>query len=138
MRARGSIPFLLFALVTAACTHPSAPPKHALVHAAKAPSPTAVAPSDLLVLGSGTTVASLEARSSSLLYEGAAVPALGDWSQLFSAISSGGSTSLEQRGTASGIVTASRRIEGDLAIRTVSADGQEVALMPPLPRGSSP
>jgi DNA-binding beta-propeller fold protein YncE len=137
MRSRGSIPFLLFALVTAACTHPAAAPK-SVAHAPKVQSPAAAAPSDLLVLGSETTIASLDARSSSLVYEGAAAPALGDWSQLFSATSSGGSTTVEQRSAASGIVTASRRIEGDLAIRAVSADGQHVALMAPPPAGASP
>jgi hypothetical protein len=137
MRARGSIAFLLFALVMAACTNASTPLKRAVVRSPHERSPASAAPADLLVLGSGTTVASLDPRTGSLVFEGAAVPALSDWSQLFSTTRSGGWTTLEERAAVTGIVATTRRLKGDLAIRAVSADGQEVALMAPLPKGTT-
>lgn len=122
MRARGLLPLL--ALVLASCT----------AQGTNEP-PT---PEQAVVLGSSSGVVSLHPATGSVLFDGAGVPALGDWSTVFSTKSSGRNTILEARNSATGEIGSSVSIPGTLSVRVASRDGSQVALMPPLPAGSSP
>lgn len=123
MRARGLLPLL--ALVLASCTAEGTeePPK---------------VPEQAVVLGSSSGVVSLHPATGSVLFDGAGVPALGDWSTVFSTKFSGRNTILEARNSATGEIGSSVSIPGTLSVRVASRDGSQVALMRPLPAGSSP
>lgn len=97
----------------------------------------ALAGQDLL-LGSSNGVVSLNAGSGAVTFQGEGVPALGTWSSVFSTSVSAGSSLLEGRDTTSGKVLSSIEVPGELSVRIASADGSLVALMPPLPHGTSP
>jgi hypothetical protein len=97
----------------------------------------ALAGQDLLV-GSSNGVVSLNAGSGAVTFQGEGVPALGTWSSVFSTSVSGGTSLLEARDATSGEVLSSVEVPGELSVRIASADGSLVALMPPLPHGTSP
>jgi hypothetical protein len=122
MRTKGLLPLL--ALILAGCTDgrgmPPGPPEHAVL------------------LGSTDRVVSLDPRNGSVLFDGVGIPALGDWSMLFKTTPSGRNTILEARHSATGKVSSSVQVPGELGVRVASQDGSRVALMRPLPAGSSP
>jgi len=95
-------------------------------------------PERVVLLGSTAGVVSLDPRTGSVLFDGAGVPALGDWSMLFRTTFSEGNTILEARHSATGEVGSSVSIPGELSVRVASQDGSRVALMEPLPTGASP
>ena len=97
----------------------------------------ALAGQDLL-LGSSNGVVSLNAGSGAVTFHGEGVPALGTWSSVFTTSVSAGSSLLEARDAISGEVVSSVEVPGELSVRIASADGSLVALMPPLPHGTSP
>jgi hypothetical protein len=74
------------------------------------------------------------------VFAGVGVPALGDWSMLATATATArdGASTVNVTRSASGEPMGKARVNGDLAVRTVSADGSRVALMEPLPPGTSP
>jgi hypothetical protein len=101
-------------------------------------SPAASAHPDLLVVGAEGSVISIDPRTGERLFSGTGVLALSDWTALFSADHTGRDTVVRAMDIRSGDVLARAEIEGDLAIRSVSADAHLVALMAPLPIGMSP
>src|SRR5919106_5570805 len=123
MRRRGLAPLL--ALILASCTTEgtSGPPRP---------------PENAVLLGSSAGVTSLDPRDGRVLFDGDGVPTLGDWSMVFRTISSGGSTILEARRSATGEARSAVKIPGALSVRVASQDGSRVALMRPLPAGASP
>jgi hypothetical protein len=123
MRAKRFLPLL--ALILASCT-------------AQGTDGPATAPEHAVVLGSSSGVVSLHPANGSVLYDGAGVPALGDWSTIFSTTLSGRNTILEARDSATGKLASSVSIPGTLSVRVGSRDSSQVALMRPLPAGSSP
>jgi len=98
----------------------------------------APAPRELLVLGSSSGAAVVDAETGSELFAGVGVPALGDWSVLATATTKGDATVVRVTRDVSGQTVGTARVAGDLAVRTVSGDGTRVALMAPLPPGTSP
>jgi hypothetical protein len=95
-------------------------------------------PENVLLLGSSSGVVSIDPGTGSVLFDGAGVAALGDWSTVFTASMGGGTTSLEAVESATGEVLSTVPITGNLDIRVASSDGSQVALMAPLPEGGSP
>ncbi len=146
MRARWVAPFVGLAVAFTACGYGEGGLEAAPDRAAPAPpaapiapiAPAASAPRELLVLGSpfGTTV--LDERTGSELFSGVGVPGLGDPSVLATATVAGDTTVLRVTRASDGKAVARARVHGDLAIRAVSTDGSLVALMAPLPAGTSP
>lgn len=91
-----------------------------------------------LLLGSSHGVVSLDAGSGAVMFHGEGVPALGTWSSVFSTRIFEGVTLLETRDPSSGKIVSSVQVPGELDVRIAAADGSLVALMPPLPEGTSP
>jgi hypothetical protein len=91
-----------------------------------------------LLLGSSNGVVSLNAGSGAVTFQGEGVPALGTWSSVFSTKLYEGHSMLETRDASSGKLVSSVQVPGELGVRIASADGSLVALMPPLPHGTSP
>jgi hypothetical protein len=102
--------------------------------AAPAPKPAV----DLIVGNEGPGVAALVSDPGSVLFQGPAVPALGDWSELYTASHVGNHTVVQATPLSSDGVTGAGRVRGDLTIKTVSFDGTRVALGAPTPRGADP
>src|SRR5919197_2483310 len=88
---------------------------------------------DLLVLGTAQSVTAVASGTGHRLFSGAGVPALADWTELFTADRADGRTVLRAIGTRTGKVLARSSLPGDLAIGVVSSDAERVALMAPLP-----
>ena len=133
MRTRSSVLLLGSVAMLAACTQP-------VRHGAVAPStsPAERTSTHVVVLGTPNGVTAIDPTTGSVLFSAAGVPALADWSMLFSATPASGGTVLQARRASSGALASSTNITGQLAIRVVSDDGQDVALMAPLPAGRSP
>jgi hypothetical protein len=121
---------LLLAVVLTACT--SQGPGATDVEVASR------APEGVLLLGSDTGVRSVDPATGLILFQGTGVPALGDWSRLFTTTASGGDTILVGRDAATGAVVSRVSLPGELSVRVASGDGSQVALMAPLPEGRSP
>lgn len=129
MRARMLLPIL--AVVLTACTS-------AQQQRAKDVEAVPQAPGGVLLLGSDTGVRSVDPATGRILFQGTGVPALGDWSKMFTTTASGGDTLLEGRDAATGAVVSRESLSGELSVRVVSGDGAQAALMAPLPEGRSP
>jgi hypothetical protein len=135
MWTKRSILILMLATVSAACAsprpggvarpHPSAPPVHRQ-------------PGDLLILGSGRGLTAIDSSTGSILSATPGTPAVRDWSKVFTARHEGGMTLLQTMAVDTGQASFIAKLQGDLAIRVVSPDGVEVALMSPLPKGLTP
>ena len=97
-----------------------------------------VPPEDRLLVGTTSGVLSLDPTTGSVLSESPGVPALGNWAAVYTAALSEGATVLRGQEAATGNVTSSISLPGELGIRVVAFDGSKVALMPPLPEGASP
>jgi hypothetical protein len=123
MRTKGLFPLL--ALMLASCTTGGQD---------GSPGP----PENAVLLGSSTGVISLDPRDGSVLFDGVGVPALGDWSMVFRTTVSGRNTTLEARHAATGERASSISLPGELSVRVASRDGSRVALMRPLPAGTTP
>jgi hypothetical protein len=123
MRGKGLLP--LIALLLASCTVDGGdrPPSR---------------PDQAIVLGSSSSVVSLDPSTGAVLHDGRGVSSLGDWSTVFSTRAGGRNTTLEARNAATGDLTSTVSIPGTLSVRVASHDGSRVALMPPLSPGSSP
>jgi hypothetical protein len=125
MRARFVVVPVVLALA-AACTHrearpdPDSPPRGA------APA----APADIVVVGSGDEIGAVDAVTGSVLSAAAGAVAEADWSHVYTASASGGTTRIDRIETASGDITSSIRVRGDLVIRAVAPHGLAVAMMP--------
>jgi len=91
-----------------------------------------------LLLGSSNGVVSLNAGSGAVTFQGEGVPALGTWSSVFSTRIFESHSLLETRDASSGKVVSSVQVPGELDVRIAAADGSRVALMSPLPEGTSP
>jgi len=128
MRTRMS--FLLLAVVLAACT-PRQPRTTDVEQVARAPA-------GILLLGSSIGVRSVDPATGEVLFEGSGVPALGDWSKVFTTKVTGRATLLESSDVATGEVVSRVTVPGRLSVRVASGDGSLVALMAPLPDGRSP
>ncbi|HEV8572533.1 MAG TPA: PQQ-binding-like beta-propeller repeat protein [Actinomycetota bacterium] len=124
------MPLLVLAVVLSACT--SQQPR------ASNPGPVARAPQGILLLGSSIGVKSVDPSTGEVLFEGSGVPALGDWSNVFTTRVSGRATLLEASDAATGAVVSNVSVPGRLSVRVASADGSLVALMAPIPAGRSP
>lgn len=122
--------FLLLAVVLAACTPQQ--PRTTDVE------PVARAPGGILLLGSSIGVRSVDPATGEVLFEGSGVPALGDWSKVFTTEVTGRATLLESSDVATGEVVSRVTVPGRLSVRVASGDGSLVALMAPLPDGRSP
>jgi hypothetical protein len=121
---------LLIAVILAACT----------VQPRKAAGPEQarrIAPG-VLLLGSGTGVTSVDAATGRVVSQTIGVPALGNWTEVFTTTPAAGRTILETREAASGLVASKTSLPGELSVRVASADGSLVALMAPLPEGQGP
>ncbi|MGH2663783.1 MAG: YncE family protein [Actinomycetota bacterium] len=99
---------------------------------------SSIPPQDRLLVGTTSGVLSLDPTTGSVLSESPGVPGLGNWSAVYTATLSEGATVLKGREAATGDVTSSLSLPGDLGIRVVAFDGSMVALMPPLSQGASP
>lgn len=91
---------------------------------------------DLLVVGTDRGPVALSPATGSVLAERAGALASPDGLRLYDATSAGGSTLLETVDLATGVVSASTRIRGDLDVRVVSGSGRLAALMDPLADGA--
>jgi hypothetical protein len=128
MRTRMS--FLLLAVIMSACT--STQPGTTDVES------VAPAPGGVLLLGSSIGVKSVDPATGDVLFEGPGVPALGDWSKVFTTEVTGRATLLEASDVATGAVVSRVTVPGRLSVRVASGDGSLVALMVPIPAGRSP
>jgi hypothetical protein len=124
------------AVALAACTS-SEPASHQAAPGGDAGRLAASAP-DLIVGGTGAGVLALQSDTGSVLFHGPAVPALGDWSELYTADRDGPATELRLTHLGSKSGGATGRVRGDLAIGAVSFDGTRVALTAPSPHGADP
>jgi hypothetical protein len=122
--------FLLLAVIMSACT--SQLPRTTDVEQ------VARAPGGILLLGSSIGVRSVDPATGEVLFEGSGVPALGDWSKVFTTEVTGRATLLESSDVATGEVVSRVTVPGRLSVRVASGDGSLVALMAPLPDGRSP
>src|SRR5438093_2126305 len=126
MRSRWLFCVVAVALAVGACGKGSTPPR------------AERGPSDLLVLTSADGLTALDSGTGSVLFTGAATPALADGSELFATTHTGSNTIVEAIGSSTGKELSQARLRGDLTIRAVSSDGRLVALGAPLPAGTSP
>jgi hypothetical protein len=94
-------------------------------------------PAELLVLGSQAGVTVLDSATGSVRFSGSGTPAFADWSRIFTATTTAGTTVLKEYQTTTGETLSTIRIQGELAIRVVSEHGGKVALMAPLPPDAS-
>jgi hypothetical protein len=134
MRAKWVGPFLVLAVLGAACSKPAP-------HAARTSRPAttpAAQPTDLLVLDEGGPVSAIRAANGSASFSGLGVPALSDWSNLFTATVDGSNTVIRRIEPWTGEATSTVTVPGVLDLRVVSQQGTQAALMAPLPAGASP
>jgi hypothetical protein len=124
MSIRGLIAVVAVAVAVAACTGQGGS--------------STIPPQDRLLMGTSSGVLSLDPTTGSVLSESPGVPALGNWAAVYTATLSEGTTVLKGREAATGDVTSSISLPGELSIRVVAFDGSRVALMPPLSEGASP
>src|SRR2546425_4523798 len=137
MSMRRSIMIPVLAVALAACSQPPRPAKSGGQRPVP-PTSTGATQGDLLVVGSGTSVTTIDPRSGVRLFTGTGVTALADWSQLLTADITGTGTVVRASDTMTGQVQAHVTVSGTEAIRAVSSDAELVALMAPLPSGVSP
>jgi hypothetical protein len=123
--------FLLLAVVLSACTSQLSRPTGEVEPAAKVPA-------GVLLLGSSIGVKSVDPATGEVLFEGSGVPALGNWSKMFSTEVAGGETILEASDAVTGAVMSRVSLQGELDVRVASGDGSLVALMAPIKDGRSP
>ncbi|HEV8683267.1 MAG TPA: hypothetical protein VGS09_10940 [Actinomycetota bacterium] len=123
--------FLLLAVVLSACTSQ-------LPRSTDDVEPAAPAPGGVLLLGSNIGVKSVDPVTGDVLFEGSGVPALGDWSRVFTTDVSGGATTLEASDAVTGALVSRVSLPGKLSARVAAGDGSLVALMAPLADGRSP
>lgn len=144
MLARRSLLLLWLALVLAACSDAPQPPSARQSHPSVAAGSGAPAlprpdvPAELLVLGSQAGVTVLDPATGSVRFSGSGTPAFADWSKVFTATTTAGTTVLREYQTTTAEILSTIRIPGELAIRVVSDHGGKVALMAPLPAHASP
>jgi len=138
MRTRWVVLSVGLAAVVAACTHPLKQGSSQQLPAPTSPPPAIHVPGEILVLRSDTGVIALDPATGSVLYDGEGVSALADLSRVFTATYDGTATLLQATSLTEGAPPSTVRLPGDLAIRVVSPEGSEVALMAPLPKGGSP
>jgi hypothetical protein len=94
--------------------------------------------SDLLVVDSGNGVTALRAGDGSIAFEAPAELAMPGRSELVSTHIDGGDTVVATLDPVSGEPSSTARLQGELAVRVVSADGSMVALMAPPVDGQEP
>jgi WD40 repeat protein len=119
---------LLFAtalLVLVACSQSST-----TVHA-----PSVRDARDLVVVATADGVRALDSSSGSTVFSATGAIGVPDWSKAFSTEPDGSATSIVERYPATGATVTSTSVKGRLSIRTVSQDGSQIALAPPLPAG---
>jgi hypothetical protein len=140
MRARSVVLVAGLAVAMAACSTGSQGVPRAQARGPAAPAALEAVPAahELLVLGSSSGAAVVDAETGSELFASVGVPALGDWSMLATATFRGDATVVRVTREASGEAASTARVAGHLAVRTVSGDGTRVALMDPLPAGTGP
>ena len=133
MRGKLIVAMSVLALVGAACTGSSATGTQS-----EAPGGPATAPSETLLLGTGSGPILVEVPAGAVLFEqaGSVASLGGHW--LLSAEDSEGSTLLSTRDAATGNVVGTTQVPGELDVRVVSESGRAVALMDPLPKGWDP
>jgi hypothetical protein len=132
MRRKRWIPLLALAALAAACTGP----RQNTGARSHPSSPTVRHAGDLLVMATGNGLIALDSATGSVLFDGAATPALSDGSKVFTARQEDGWTVLRGIDVSAGKTVSTLRLPADLAIRVVASDGSAVALMAPLPMGA--
>jgi hypothetical protein len=126
MRIRMLAPFVVFVIAAVSCTgSPSAD---------DARSGRSV-PNETLLLGTGSGPLAVDVPSGRVVLDARAAVASVDGARVFEADASNGATSLRTIDAATGSELARTSVPGDLAVRVVSWDGTQVALMPPLAPG---
>ena len=94
--------------------------------------------SDLIVVDSGNGVTALRAGDGSIAFEAPAELAMPGRSELVSTRIDGGDTVVATLDPVTGEPSSTARLQGELAVRGVSADGSMVALMAPPVDGQEP
>jgi hypothetical protein len=126
-------------LLAAGCSH--APKEGSSTGGAGAPAKAATVQGparDLIIGQSGSAITALTSDTGSVIFREPAVPALGDWSELYTTIRRGRHTIVRATPLAADGQTEADRVPGHLAVRTVSFDGTRAALIAPLRRGLDP
>jgi hypothetical protein len=121
---------MLLAVILAACT--------AQQQKAAVPEQGRRVATGVLLLGSSTGVTSVDAATGRVISQTTGVSPLGDWSEVFTTTPSPGRTILEARDAVTGAVASKVSLAGELGVRVAAGDGSQVALMAPLPEGTSP
>lgn len=130
MRGKPVVLLVVVIGALAACTQSPSTPS-LVVHRARGPA-------DLLVLGSKTGVISVNAATGAIPYTGPGVPVPTDWSTVFTAVHTGGTTSIRTAQTATGRTVAVTSVRGNWDVRVASPNGDRIALMAPFRSGASP
>jgi hypothetical protein len=90
---------------------------------------------ELLYLGSRSALTAVAPKSGHVRFQEAGAVPSRDWSVLYRATSDGMKTTLQTLDPATGNELARRTVPGVFTVRTVSEDGEMVALTPPPPAG---
>jgi hypothetical protein len=126
MRIRIFFPIVVTAMAVASCT--SAP------HVERGNGDRSV-PNETLLLGTAGGPLTVDVPSGRVVVDARNAVASTDGARLYEADTSNGRTSLRTIDAADGSVLSHATVPGDLAVRVVSWDGTQVALMPPLRPG---
>ncbi len=129
MRAKVLVVVPAFVLILGACT----------ARGTVRPEPAGSSPaSDVLLVDTDRGPIAVSPGTGTVLSDGSGAVAGPDGSRLYTATSDGRHTELVTIEAATGAVTSSIRMRGELDVRVASVTGEAVALMAPLPAGVDP